>query len=64
MAIVEEIGQGAGGSGYIWSSLDELLQSLVKLSKDLALPDILVSGFMKEVDGESCILTVYSNCSE
>lgn len=64
MAIVEEIGQGAGGSGYIWSSLDELLQSLVKLSKDLAPPDTLVSGFMKEVDGESCILTVYSNCSE
>ncbi|OXG45980.1 hypothetical protein J010_05704 [Cryptococcus neoformans] len=50
MAIVEEIGQGAGGSGYIWSSLDELLQSLVKLSKDLALPDTLVSGFMNEVD--------------
>lgn len=58
MAIVEEIDPDAGGSGYIASSLEELLQGLVKLSKDLALPDTLVSGFMKQVDGESCILIV------
>lgn len=58
MAIVEEIYPDAGGSGYIGSSLEELLQGLVKLSKDLALPDTLVSGFMKQVDGESCILIV------
>ncbi|KIR39705.1 hypothetical protein I307_02684 [Cryptococcus deuterogattii 99/473] len=50
MAIVEEIGLDDGDSRYIGSSLEELLQSLVKLSKRLALPDALVSGFMKQVD--------------
>lgn len=55
MAIVEEIGPDDGDSRYIGNSLEELLQSLVKLSKRLALPDALVSGFMKQVDGELCI---------
>lgn len=55
MAIVEEIGPDNGESRYIGSPLEELLQSLGKLSKRLALPDALVSGFMKQVDGELCI---------
>ncbi|ADV20760.1 hypothetical protein I305_04122 [Cryptococcus gattii E566] len=50
MAIVEETDPDDGDSRYIGSSLEELLQSLVKLSKRLALPDALVSGFMKQVD--------------
>lgn len=54
MAIVEQIDPDDGDSRYIGSSLEELLQSLVKLSKRLALPDALVSGFMKQVDGELC----------